>query len=466
MMKMIAAAVCLVAGTLLPCAAQQPLSLRFYKDVNTNGLKQEEIIAPILDSDVYAATVDGFPDLRVFDKKGSEVPYLLEKLTETRALSVRRTAPAKQVSLRELPEGGLEIQVARAEQTPPADGISLVTPLTNYQQRAQVSGSNDGQDWQALVSDALIFDHSRYMDVSNRQIGLPENRYRFFRIVIRDVTSDQESQLLELTRRLRGGQEAERVEKTTIQRRPFRIDRIEFSYHVSQEDRKGDKKTAYPVASFKVEQNAGQRQTLIQVHTRREPLTGFHLETASRNFSRRVAIQVPVVKGVRTEWHDVATATISRIDFRDLHREELMIPFPETRQELYRIVIDNGDNPTLEITGIRGEGNTYRLLLLAMPDVDYRLFYGSEMAKARRYDTAAMRESLGGGYQPITARLSEQLANPGVSEPAGKAVRGLFNNPLVLGGLIVVLVVVLAWGLYRAGRRIEQLPKDPGGAAS
>jgi hypothetical protein len=71
-----------------------------------------------------------------------------------------------------------------------------------------------------------------------------------------------------------------------------------------------------------------------------------------------------------------------------------------------------------------------------------------------------------GVYQPITARLSEQLANPGVSAPAGKAVRGLFNNPLVLGGLIVVLVVVLAWGLYRAGRRIEQLPKDPGGAAS
>ena len=42
---------------------------------------------------------------------------------------------------------------------------------------------------------------------------------------------------------------------------------------------------------------------------------------------------------------------VSRIDFRELHREELMIPFPESRHEHYRIVLDNGDNPALTITG-------------------------------------------------------------------------------------------------------------------
>ena len=32
----------------------------------------------------------------------------------------------------------------------------------------------------------------------------------------------------------------------------------------------------------------------------------------------------------------------------------------------------------------------------------------------------------------------------------------------ILGGVILLLVAVLAWGLYRAGRRIDQLPKEPG----
>jgi hypothetical protein len=455
--------VLLASGTLLPCHAQQPQSMRLYKDINISPLKQEEIIASVLDSEVYAATLDGFGDLRVFDNRGSEVPYLLERLTETRTVSVRQTGPAKQVSLRELPGGGLEIQISRDEQLPPAEGISLVTPLTNYQQRVQVSGSNDGQEWHALVSDALIFDYSRYMDVGNHQIGLPENRYRHFRIVVGDVTADQESQLLELTRRLRAGQEAERVEKTTIQRRPFRIDQIDFWYHVTQQHHKGDTKTAYPVTNFTVEQNADQKQTVVHVHTRREPLTGFYVETSSRNFKRPAAVQVPVTKGVRTEWRDIGTATISRVDFRDLHHEELRIPIPETRSEVYRIVIDNGDNPSLEITGLRGEGNTYRVLFLAVPDTTFRLFYGSATAKTPSYDTAAMQESLSKGYRPRTASLHGELANSGATAPPGQAARNLVNNPLILGGLIVVLVAVLAWGLYRAGRRIEQLPKDPSG---
>jgi hypothetical protein len=42
-------------------------------------------------------------------------------------------------------------------------------------------------------------------------------------------------------------------------------------------------------------------------------------------------------------------------------------------------------------------------------------------------------------------------------------MRRVLNNPFVLGGVIVLLVAVLVWGLYRAGRRIDRLPKEPGG---
>jgi Protein of unknown function (DUF3999) len=453
------AAAWLIAAMLVPyVTAQQP---RFFKGIDAGNLKQEEILAPLLDSDVYSGTGDGFPDLRVLDDKGNEVPFLLQKVTETRTVSVRQTAPAKDLSLRELKEGGLEIQASKDEKLPPAEGISLVTPLSNYQQQVQVSGSSDGRSWQTLVPDALIFDHSRYMDVGNHQVALPQNRYSHFRLIIRDVTSNQESELLELTRRLRSGKETERVERTAVERRPFRIDRIEFWYH---ERRQGDKKTEYPVADFKPEQNAEGRQTLIRVHTRREPLTGFHVETSSRNFSRRVAVQVPIVKGMRTQWHNIGTGTISRIDFRGLRRDELLVSFPEARHEEYRVVIDNGDNPALAVTGVRGEGNAYQALFLAAPGVAYRLSYGSEAAKAPNYDTATLREALARGYQPVAVRLSSQATESGASEPTGIVMRRVLNDPFVLGGVILLLVAVLVWGLYRAGRRIDKLPKEPGGA--
>jgi hypothetical protein len=451
------AAACLLIGALLPAAlAQQP---HFSNEIDAGKLKQEEILAVPLDADVYAGTRDGFPDLRVLDPKAAEVPYLLQKMTETRTISVEQTAPAKDVSLRELPEGGLEIQVSKDQKVPPAEGINLITPLTNYRQRVQVSGSDNGVSWHDLISDALIFDYSRFMDVANHKVKLPENRYSRFRITVRDVTASQESELMELTRRLRSGKETEREERTTVQRRPFRIDRIEFSYH---ERRQEDKKTVYPVADFKSEENAAQRQTLVTVHTHREPLTGFRVETTSRNFNRRASVQIPIVKGVRTQWQDIGTATISRIDFRDLRREELLISFPEARHPEYRIVIDNGDNPALAVAGISGEGSSYRVLFLAAPEMAYRLSYGSETEKAPSYDTAALRESLARGFQPAAARLSEQTTTGPTGEPAGLAARRLLNNPFVLGAVIFVLVVVLAWGLYRAGRRVDQLPKEPG----
>ena len=48
----------------------------------------------------------------------------------------------------------------------------------------QVLGSRDGSDWHTLVENAVLFDYSRYMDVNNREISVPPNDDRHFRITI------------------------------------------------------------------------------------------------------------------------------------------------------------------------------------------------------------------------------------------------------------------------------------------
>ena len=122
------------------------------------------------------------------------------------------------------------------------------------------------------------------MDVANHDVPLPKNRHRRFRIIVREVTALQESQLMELTRRVRAGKETEREEIIAIQRRPFRIDRIEFWYNSSQEQRRGDVKAPYPVTDFKVEQNEPAHQMVIEVRSRREPLTALSLESLQPEF--------------------------------------------------------------------------------------------------------------------------------------------------------------------------------------
>ena len=167
----------------------------------------------------------------------------------------------------------------------------------------QVFGSSDeGATWNPLVADALIFDYARFMDLRNSEIALPENRDRLFKVVVDDVTDQQQSSLTELTRKYREGREKERTEKTVVERRPLRIDRIEFWGHVWEDRGQQEKKTDYPVAGFQVEQRPKEKMTVVEVLTRREPLTSLTLGTSSRNFSRRAEVQVLRPQGETSTW--------------------------------------------------------------------------------------------------------------------------------------------------------------------
>jgi hypothetical protein len=452
---------CLVFGSVWPATAQSPVRFRFSKALDRAAAQDDEIVAFCLDSDVYAATRAGFPDLRVFDEAGAEAPYQLELDVEFREERTRQDMAPKVVSLRE--DGNMiEVRLRLPENSPNAAGLNIVTPQRNYERKVQVFGSQDGADWTPLVPDGIIFDYSRYMDVSNREIALPANSFRQFKLSIGDVTDEKESPYKELTRTFRSGKVEQRVERTEIEKRTFRIDRIVAWHDVLRQRVRTIKTVAYPVAEFDSKEDAEKKLTILSVRTRREPISRFTLETPSRNFYRQAVVEVPVVKGVNREWRRIGEATLSNFRFRSHHREQLTIAFPEQREETYRIVLHNEDNPTLGITGVKAEGNIHRVVFLAEPSKAYRVVYGSETAEAPKYEAGAVLAALRReDFQPVEAQLGAQVANTEFGGEPGLAVRKLLNNWFFLGGVICLMVVVLGWSLFRAGRHLESLPKDP-----
>jgi hypothetical protein len=167
---------------------------------------------------------------------------------------------------------------------------------------------------------------------------------------------------------------------------------------------------------------------------------------------------IPVQQGVRTDWVEVGRGTLSLIQFRAFRRAELQVDFPQQRQERYQLVIENADNPPLEITAVAAEGAGYRLVFLVTDGRTYRVEYGSDSAEPPRYDTAAVLASLQKGFQPVTLKLGPQFANPGYNTVHGP--RDFLNSTIFLTLAIVVMVLVLAWALFRAGRRIKNLPQE------
>ena len=171
----------------------------------------------------------------------------------------------------------------------------------------------------------------------------------------------------------------------------------------------------------------------------------------------RAKVLIPVQEGVRTDWVEIGHGTLSLIQFRGFRRALLRVDFPEQRQERYRLVIENADNPPLEITGVSAEGTGYRLVFLGTEGRTYHVEYGSDTAEPPSYDTAAVLRSLQKGFQPVSLKLGPQVVNP--SYKTARGLGDLLNNRVFLALAIIVMVLVLAWALFRAGQRIKDMPR-------
>ena len=199
--------------------------------------------------------------------------------------AVRTTCDSDVVALHEHADS-IEVIVRLDANAPAADGLTILTPLTDFERRVDVYGSDDGVKWTPLATGGLVFDYSRYMNISNREVSLPKNRCRRLKVSVAGIADAKESPFLDLTRKCRNGREVERIEETWLERRPFRMDRIELWRQRQEKLGETERKVAYRVAQGRTEVDRAAKTTTVYVRTRREPLTELTLATSSRNFSR------------------------------------------------------------------------------------------------------------------------------------------------------------------------------------
>jgi hypothetical protein len=436
--------------------AEDNPAFRYIRPIEISDADPQELFSVNLDSEVYGATRDGFPDVRVLDSSQRLVPFLIQPLAETRIQLTRRSWTASEPVLRPLENNGMEIWISLSKDEPSPRGLRFFTPLKNFEQQVQVSAVRDGVE-HSLVDAALIFDYSQYMDVRHTEIPLPENTDREFRIVVDTLTAEQESPLVELSRSVKGDAEEGRSERTVILRRPFRIDRLEFWTEHHEEISEAKIVRSWPVSGLKVTQDPGNKETHVEFDSRREPLTRLKLVSSGRNFSRRTEVQ----RLTRSDWEKIAEATVSVFHVGDFHEEQMTIEIPETRGEKFRLIVRNGDSPEIPIEGIEAVGTQHQLVFLRQPGQILHMVYGSDTAQVPEHDTAAVSYALARNLDPAAATLGAPSQNPAAS-PRPFVMKDILNNPFVLGTVVILLVTILGWGLYGASRRIDQMPRSDG----
>ena len=417
----------------------------------------QRLIAVRFDADVYETTTLDLDNLRVEDDRGQPVACVVQEVRGTDTRTVRSTWEPTSVSARRVEEAGEErlvVTLTVAEDAGNPSGLRIVSPLRDFERTVALESSPDGEAWQACGEAGLIFDYARFIDIRNDELRIPPTSDRFFRLTMARPTREEETRLLEITRRLEGEREASRDERARVDRVPFRIDRVEF-FSERQEPIASTVLTQSVVPrELTVTEDATSGQTTVQFRTHREPLTSLTLLTPVVNFSRHATLLIATEERGES-WTEWADAQLSSIDFQGFQRAKLALAFPQTRAGRYRLMIDHGDSPPLDVVGVQLEGRVHAAVFLAEPARGYQLVYGDGVEQSSGPDAAVVRELLAKGFAAQDARLGPSLAEPVLAprRPWWEA----WANRWTLIGVAAVLVVVLGRGLVAAAKRVDRL---------
>ncbi len=443
--------VCLMVS--LSVSAAEPTANKFSRLVLVSQSTEQQLMAVTLDEQIYAASDKGFHGLRLVDQNGVETPYLLQQIVERKAVTQHMQIHSITQTLQKSGEEGIEILLSLDKKAEAADGLTIVTSQRDFEYALQIFGSDDEKNWQLLVDNALIYDYSRFMNFRNRDIALPENTFRNFKITIAKPVQSQAGALVLQTQMHEGEEALKYSEQIALHQRPLHIEQIAFWHNETISLPESVQSFDYPIKKFTITQDLKNKTSQVNIDGNLNPLNGFKLKFSTPNFNRRIYLQVPSIRGNLSSMVTIARSRIESLHFEKLNLENTTLHFPEQRQKDYQLIIEDHDNPPLDLESITGIGPSYQLVFLSQPEHEYHLTYGITKSDAPCYEISTIETLLRRGYQSIDVKLGPTVELSNNDESLLSF--GFLNSGLFLGIMIAIMVVVLAWSLYRVAVRIK-----------
>jgi len=412
-----------------------------------------------LDEEIFAATVPGYSNMRVFDEKGNERPFVVRTAETVKAETVESSFVLETVGFEKLADNRIELVYKVKENDVDRQFVALVfnTSLKNYEKQVSVSGSNDCSSWEVLALNQPIFDYSKYIDLRNCRVAIKQGKYSYYRITVSNITETQQSPLIGVVREKRNGSVVSESERSSFSREDFRIDRIDFVERKETLVKNRILKRAYPVTGVCVSDNAKEKTTIITFEAGWVPLTGLKIVTSSSNFSRSVMVEAPEKDETGREvWNCLASSAISRIDTGGFKQENVNIGLNRScRYGRYRITISNQDSLSLNVSGVEAEGEIHEAVFFPEQSKFFRVVYGAASLDAPRYDISEVLARVDGADADVW-QTGSQKGNSDYNPSAG---RRIIEGRRLLVVAVLLMICALVWIIYRTMKSVDSSGK-------
>ncbi|MGD9874283.1 MAG: DUF3999 family protein [Kiritimatiellia bacterium] len=446
--------VSLIAVSLAQCADAR-LSLRDYpwqkSLIRPDGL-QAEVASFALDNEMYAATDDRYANIRIADVNEAETPYCLRKKVYAVTQIVERATASEIVSFDRQENNIVNVVLKKEDAKVRPEALVIHTRDRNFEKPVRIFGSSDGASWE-LLTEAKIFDYSRYIDVRSLRVELPPGDHAQYRIEIGNFTEQVPDSMTGISTERRGDAVFSEIEHRALQAEAIRIESVELRIkdRVIRPDSAHVK--VYESRELQKSSDDEKQTTSWTFGTDRQPLTSLSFESASRNFSRPFTVEGRRGKE-EDAWHTLGSATLHQFELGGIRDANLTVTLNgDCRYDEYRVTVFNRDNASLDISGVVATGYVYEVLFLPDPSADYTVLYGGNDIPMPRYDVETVLSRVP-TIDSTVLTLGKQEANPKYKPGPrwdGKMSKILFT------AAVIGMVILLGWFIAKGAGKIEAM---------
>ncbi|MFC5412426.1 hypothetical protein ACFPMF_24085 [Larkinella bovis] len=346
-------------------------------------------------------------DLRLYDEKNREVPYLL---TKDQPVQQTQFNGYQLVQKTVVPRVGTTL-VLRNPAKSPINSLGLILKNTNIRKTARLSGSNDARTWYGIEEDYRLEPVTSSATTSEaKMLDFPLSDYEYYRLDINDSLSAP----LNI---LRVGYYTKTVRAGTYSE----IAGISVTQHDSA-DRKSYVRIAFPTPlrpeklTISVQSPAQYRRSveLAQLRSRK----------------RKRGASSPFFETVQ------AFKLNSKDSLHSVYVTNLLT------QELY-LIIDNQDNTPLRIETIKAYQSTTYLLAGLKTGESYHLAFSDPLVEKPAYDLVYFNDKI-----PANPPIIQPKA-PAPTRPADAASPPFLTNRWLIWSALGLVMLLLGFLSYR-----------------
>ena len=428
---------------------------QFRGQASLDGEIHEELPARVtLTAELISRTHNRFADLRVFDDRNQEIPYVLY----TKALpgETRKVVNLEPVKYEPLDNGGERLTFKRPKYFPAIEGMRAIVDGIDFEKTIQIETSNDGKTWQALAKSS-IFDYSSRINLHNYLLETPTTDALYIRLTVsgektaavRQATEDVSIKYKELEFRSVSNDNKRETKKS------MRINGIEAWCGKTVQERQVLDETTIAISGESLDEKGN---TVVDLGNCNLPLLQLKLDVATKYFYRNVMVEQSR-GGENDPWYKVGSGTIYRIP--GVNRANTKIQLDGIQYSHLRLVIMNLDNAPLKISAVSGSFLQRNLFLLPEPDRHYTLYFDSPNTHFPNYDLpSVLPENSPALEQATTLAIKEVIHNPLFNEKRAaksdaNAAKDQTKYIWLFRGLVIVLAGVLAFWAFRTLKNIK-----------